>query len=66
MVDAFEKSGERKTITFLSTYQQNVKTTQARRKREQKNQAVEHCCGEIMAEEPNGRNDPPPRRVLGD
>ena len=37
-----------------------------RRKREQKSQLVEQSCGEIMAEEHNGQNDPPPRRVLGD
>jgi len=35
-------------------------------KHELKNRAEEQSCGEIMAEEVNGRNDPPPRRVLGD
>jgi len=37
-----------------------------RRKREQKNRAKEQSRGAITAEEPNDRNDLPPRRVLGD
>jgi len=53
-------------LLFDLDINKTLRQLRQRRKREQKNRAVDQSCGEMMAEEPNSRNDPPPRRVLGD
>ena len=53
-------------MLFDPDINKTLRQLRQRRKRGQKNQAEEQSCCEIMAEELNGRNDPPPRRVLGD
>ena len=58
--------GKEEQLLFDPDINKTLRQLRQRRKRERKNRAEEQSCGEIMAEEVNGRNDPPPRRVLGD
>jgi len=60
------KQGKEEQLLFDPDINKMLRQLRQRRKREQKNQVEEQNCGAIMAEEPNGRNDPPPKRVLGD
>ena len=53
-------------MLFDSDINKMLRQLRQRRKREQKNRAKEQSRGAITAEEPNDRNDLPPRRVLGD
>jgi len=58
--------GKEEQLLFDPDINKTLRQLRQRRKREQKNRAEEWSCGAIMAEEPNDRHDPPPRRVLGD
>jgi len=58
--------GKEEQLLFDPDIKKMLRQLRQRRKRKQKNRAEEQSCGSIMAEEPNSRNDPPPRRVLGD
>jgi len=58
--------GKEEQLLFDLDINKKLRQLRQRRKREQKNWAEEHSCGAIMAEKPNGRSDPPPRRVMGD
>jgi len=58
--------GKEEQLLFDPDINKTLRQLRQRRKCELKNRAGEQSCGEIMAEEVNGHNDPPPRRVLGD
>jgi len=58
--------GKEEQLLFDPDINKTLRQLRQRRKHVQKNRVEEQSCCAIMAEELNGCNDPPPRRVLGD